>query len=372
VLNFFGKENLKKLSPTKLGLTIGFSFLFLIFFFFFPYPQTISGEAEIEPLASYTLTAPQPGVLEEKIVMGGQENRSSTQLMALFGTDFASVSIRSRVKVGDMVAKAETVAYLSSNQYENELKSNQAAYNQAKSQLELLRKGAKPEELERLREAARRLKVEFEQKDREFERAQKLFDRKAISQDEFQKFESEKNKAEAAWKEANQAYAGVASGARPEEIEQAKSELTKLEGTIRYLKEQLAKQAVVSPFQGRVALVNAPQALLRIIRLDSVRVLTKVSEGDLDLVKADAPIELRLRSFPNKTYAGNVQQVSNEAEEMRSQSVFKVAGVLANPDGRLKAGMSGKLKIHAGKKSLFKILGRSVVRFFKVEFWNWW
>ncbi len=372
VYKFFGKENLKKLSPTKLGLTLGFSLLFLIFIFFFPYPQTISGEAEIEPLASYTLSAPQPGVLEEKIVMGGQEDKSSTELTALFGTDFASVSISSRVKVGDMVAAQETVAHLVSNQYENELKSNQAAYDQAKAKLDLLKKGARPEELERLKEGERRLKVEFEQKKREFDRSQQLFNRKAISQEEFQKFESEKNKAEAAWKEANQAHASIASGARPEEIQQARSEMTKLDGTIRYLKEQLAKQSVVSPFPGRVTLVNSPQALLRIIRLDSVRVLTKVSEGDLDLVKTEAPIELRLRSFPNKTYAGNVQQVSSEAEEMHSQSLFKVAGVLANSDGRLKAGMSGKVKIHAGKKPLFKILGRSVVRFFKVEFWNWW
>ena len=372
IFNFFGKENLKKLAPVKLGLTLGLSFFFLVFFFFFPYPQTISGEAEIEPLASYTITTPQPGILEEKLIIGGQENRNSIQLMALFGTEFASVGIRSRVNVGDMVAAAETVAYLASNQYENEMKSNQAAYSQAKSKLELLRKGAKPEELERLREAARRLKVDFEQKEREFERAQKLFDRKAISQEEFQKFESEKNKAEAAWKEADRAFDVVKSGARPEELEQARAEMAILEGKIRYLKEQLARQAVVSPIPGRVTLVNAAQALLRIIRLDSVRVLTKVSEGDLDLVKADAPIELRLRSFPNKTYTGNVQQVSNEAEELRSQSYFKVAGVLTNSDGRLKAGMSGKLKIQAGKKSLFKILGRSVVRFFKVEFWNWW
>ena len=369
---FFGKENLKKLSRTKLGITIGGGLLFLLFFLFFPYPQTVSGEAEIEPLASYTLSAPQPGVLEEKIVMGGQEDKSSTELTALFGTDFASVSISSRVKVGDMVAAQETVAHLVSNQYENELKSNQAAYDQAKAKLDLLRKGAKPEELERLREAEKRLKVEYEQKKREFDRSQQLFDRKAISQEEFQKFESEKNKAEAAWKEAGQAYAVVASGARPEEIRQAQAEMARLEGTIRYLKEQLAKQAVVSPFPGRVTLVNSPQAMLRIIRLDSVRVLTKVSETDLDLVKPDAPIQLRLRSFPNQSYSGHVQQVSNEAEEMRSQSFFKVAGVLANSDGRLKAGMSGKLKIHAGKKSLFKILGRSVVRFFKVEFWNWW
>jgi multidrug resistance efflux pump len=264
------------------------------------------------------------------------------------------------------------VAHLVSNQYENELKSNQAAYDQAKAKLDLLKKGAKPEELERLKEAEKRLKVEYEQKKREFDRSQQLFDRKAISQEELQKFESEKNKAEAAWKEAGQAYASIASGARPEEIRQAQAEMSKLEGTIRYLKEQLAKQAVVSPFPGRVTLVNSPQALLRVIRLDSVRVLTKVSETDLDLVKPDAPIQLRLRSFPNQSYSGHVQQVSNEAEEMRSRSFFKVAGVLANSDGRLKAGMSGKLKIHAGKKSLFKILGRSVVRFFKVEFWNWW
>ncbi len=372
VLVFFGKENVKKLSPTKLGVTIGLGLLFLIFFFFFPYPQTISGEAEIEPLASYTLSTPQPGVLEEKIVMGGQEDKSSTELTALFGTDFASVSISSRVKVGNMVAAQETVAHLVSNQYENELKSNQAAYDQARAKLELLKKGAKPEELERLREAEKRLKVDFEQKKREFERSQKLFDRNAISQEEFQKFESEKNKAEAAWKEADRAFDVVKSGARPEELQQARAEMAKLEGTICYLKKQISKQAVVSPFPGRVTLVNSPQALLRIIRLDSVRVLTRVSESDLDLVRPDAPIALRLRSFPNRSYTGTVQQISSEAEESRSQSLFKVAGVLANSDGRLKAGMSGKLKIHAGKKSLFKILGRSVVRFFKVEFWNWW
>lgn len=371
-LNFIEKENLKKLSPAKLSITLGALLLFLIFFFFFPYPQTISGDAEIEPLASYTVSIPQTGILEEKLVVSGDENRNSTQLMSLFGTDFASVGIQSKVKVGDVVAAAETVAYLSSNQYINDLKSSQAAYDQAKSKLELLRKGAKPEELEKLKEGTRRLKLDLEQKERDLERAQKLFDKKAISQEEFQKVESERNKAEAAWKEADRAYASVASGARPEEIDDAKAELTKLEGKIRYLEAQMARQVIVSPIPGRVTVVGAPQVLLRVIRLDSVRVLTKVSEANLDLVREGLPLELRLRSFPNQAYAGAVQQVASEAEEMRSQSLFKVAGVLANSDGRLRAGMSGKLKIKAGKKSLFKILGRSVVRFFKVEFWNWW
>lgn len=371
-LNFIEKENLKKLSPVKFGVTLGLGVLFLIFFFFFPYPQTISGEAEIEPLASYTVSAPQSGILEEKLVMGGDESKNSTQLMSLFGTDFASVGIQSKVKVGDMVTAAETVAYLSSNQYINQLKSNQAAYGQAKAKLELLRKGAKPEELERMREATRRLKLDLEQKERDLERAQKLFDKKAISQEEYQKTKSERDKAEAAWREADRAYASLASGARPEEIEQAKAELSKLEGSIRYLEAQMARQVIVSPIPGRVTVVGSPQALLRIIRLDTVRVLTKVSEADLDLVKPEAPLELRLRSFANKTYAGAVQQIASEAEEMHSQSFFKVTGVLANFDGRLKAGMSGKLKIKAGKKPLFRILGRSVVRFLKVEFWNWW
>lgn len=374
VLNFFGKENVKKLSPWRFGITVGLAALFLAFMFFFPYPHTVSGEAEIEPLAAYTISNPETGVarLEEKLVVGGEEHRNSTQLMSVLENRLPSIEIHPKVKVGDLVAVAETVAYLVSSNFLSELNATRAAYAQAKAKLALLRAGAKPEELERLKAAAQRLKFDYEQKSRDWELAQKLFEKKAVSREEYRKADLEKGKAEAAWREAEQAYASLASGARKEELAEARAEVAELEARTRHLELQADQQAVVSPTSGRVTVVSSPPTLLRIVRLDTVRVVTKVPETELDLFHEGSPLELRLWGLPTHPYTGVVQRIYSESGERKSKSLYKVTGVLANSDGRLRSGMTGKLKIKAGKRAPIKILGRSVVRFFKVEFWNWW
>lgn len=379
-LAFAEKENLKKLSSTKSWVTLGLAVLFLLFLFFFPYPYTISGEAQVQPLAVYSLTMPPTGVrlIEEKLAVGEEENRSSLQLVSLLQNDLPSIGIKPKVKVGDYVAAAETVAYLASNLLLSELKSNQAALEQAQATLALLKAGAKPEELARLKEAARGAQLDFEKKDREFVRSQKLLSSGAISQEEFKDIKSERDKAEAAWHEAEKTYESAASGARREELQQARADISRLSARIRYLETQVAQQAVVSPIPGRVTMVAAPPTLVRIIRLDSMRIITEVPEADLELVQAGAPLELRLWGFPTKSYLGVVRRVDNEADEIspregaQPKRFFKVTGVLVNSDGRLKGGLSGKVKIKVGRWSPVRIMGRPLVRFFKVEFWNWW
>jgi len=374
IYSFFGKENLKKLSRRKFGITVGLAVLFLAFMFFFPYPHTVSGEAEIEPLAAYTISNPETGVarLEEKLVVGGEEHRNSTQLMSVLENRLPSIEIHPKVKVGDLVAVAETVAYWVSSNFLSELNATRAAYAQAKAKLALLRAGAKPEELERLKAAARRLKFDYEQKSRDWELAQKLFEKKAVSREEYRKADTEEDKAEASWREAEHAYASLASGARKEELAEARAEVAQLEERIRYLELQANQQAVISPTSGRVTVVSSPPTILRIVRLDTVRVVTKVPETELDLFHEGSPLELRLWGLPTHPYTGVVQRIYSESGERKSKSLYKVTGVLANSDGRLRSGMTGKLKIKAGKRAPIKILGRSIVRFFKVEFWNWW
>jgi hypothetical protein len=54
-----------------------------------------------------------------------------------------------------------------------------------------------------------------------------------------------------------------------------------------------------------------------------------------------------------------------------SERIVIVQGQLENPDGSLKAGMTGVGKIQCGERMIFEILSRRMIRWLRTEFWEY-
>ena len=100
-----------------------------------------------------------------------------------------------------------------------------------------------------------------------------------------------------------------------------------------------------------------------------------VSDQYLDYIQPEAEIKLKLRSFPDRLFKGQVSHISFSALEQtenNSPAQFAIYALVDNNDGLLKDGMSGYAKVSCGKTSLAGLIFERVKSFIRVEFWSWW
>jgi RND family efflux transporter MFP subunit len=100
-----------------------------------------------------------------------------------------------------------------------------------------------------------------------------------------------------------------------------------------------------------------------------VTVETAVPEEDSSLVRAGQPVDLKLNSYPTRTFYGTVARVGARIREDGKER-FVIAEVDAdNPGGLLKTGMLGKAKIRAGSRKLITLLLRRPARWLYAKLW---
>jgi hypothetical protein len=100
-----------------------------------------------------------------------------------------------------------------------------------------------------------------------------------------------------------------------------------------------------------------------------------VSEKEIAEVHIGQRVVLKARAYPLEKFEARVIAIAPaaiEPEDMRGERMVRVRTELENPDLLLKPEMSGRAKIYCGERRLLDIVGRRVVRFFKVDFWSWW
>jgi putative peptide zinc metalloprotease protein len=111
---------------------------------------------------------------------------------------------------------------------------------------------------------------------------------------------------------------------------------------------------------------------LSIANLDSMWVLMKVSEKDWDALKEGQNVKLKVKSYPFSSFWGKVFKISQKAEKDQAKNVFRVTCKIENENLLLKPGMSGYAKIYCGKRNILNLLTRRIVSYLRVEVWSWW
>ena len=167
-------------------------------------------------------------------------------------------------------------------------------------------------------------------------------------------------------------------------------------------REQLAKQsrelrseagslALASPIAGTVLTphlgdrlgeyVQAGSELAEVADLQQMRARVYVSDHDMYKLHLGAPVHLDVEGFPKlwTSQALSVTPVSSEIDPRIAQTAkykglntmnfYVVELLIANPEGRLKPGMTGMARVYGQRRSLVSHLSREVARFFGRKVW---
>ncbi|MDP3024407.1 MAG: efflux RND transporter periplasmic adaptor subunit [candidate division Zixibacteria bacterium] len=364
------KEGLMK--PKKIFIYGGVIILILILLFIVKLDLKISQECEFAAMERYSIVnSPSAGFIEEQLYQEDKEEKRQMNVLRLISSTYGIANLEPMVKEGQRVKKGQVIVRVFSNQYINELEENEAAIRKEKANLELLEKGARPEEIAQAKEQVRKAEAKLESNENELKRLKELFSRNLISKEELEKKESEHTVLAAELGIAQNNLKILLRGAKKEEIDMSRAEISRLEAKAKFYKDQIASSDFKSPISGIVTSVQPEGNLLSIANYDTIRVLMPVSEKDLDVIKSGQKVKAKVRSFSWKTFYGVVTRIAYQAEQHKSRQVFLVTSRIDNSELLLKPGMTGQAKIYCGKRSIAYLLLRRIISWIRVEVWSW-
>jgi putative peptide zinc metalloprotease protein len=362
------KSLLKK--PIRLAVYLGIIAVVLILVLAVPFPHRVSGEVTVQPLAVFTLTLNEFGMLESLLHRGGDTPESKASLIQLTSNDMAVLDILPLVEDGQEVTANDTLAILTSSQVTHEIAAGQAELERLQGELALLKAPPKKEQIAEAEAEVRAAKASYDRMQREFERSQELAEKNLIADEELEEARSAVEIARAELANKESALELLSSPPRPEEEEVLKHQIEKQESRIAFLKRQAEAQLIVAPFSGVVSTKHEGEIILTLADNQNVELLVPVSDFEIADVNVGQTVRVKVRSFPHLTFFGKVVRIPKSTNE--ESACFPVSVVLKNEGDLLNRGMTGYAKIDVGNASLLRLAYRKLLSNLRVEFWSWW
>jgi membrane fusion protein YbhG len=262
-----------------------------------------------------------------------------------------------------------------------EIAEARAAAAQAKADYELRKNGYRKEDIDSAQDDLERAKADEIRAHLDFQRYDALAQKDLVSK-------QQRDTAEANWKMAlaqremaQHKYDEMQRGYRPEEIasaqaryQQAQANLEKVErgnrrediqaakATYAYEQARFRERQVTAPSAATVEVLdvrpgdliapNTPVATL--LEKDQTYVRIYIPETEFGRIKLGQKAEIRVDSFPNTVFDGQVEQINQQAEflprnvQTREERVHQVFGVkirINDRSGRVLPGMAADVKL---------------------------
>lgn len=271
------------------------------------------------------------------------------------------------VDEGYRVERGQVLATLDQAEFEKRVEEAQARVNSVReslAQLETLleiHRTILPEDVIRARAAKANAENVFADARKNKERYDKLFEQKVVAEKEWDALTLAYNTAQARLTEAEAALRQAESNlqkieATKKEIEATRAQLEAARANRELAEIQLAHTVLRAPFGGIITsrnvepgeVITPSREVFTLADLSTVDLKIFVDETEIGTVKPGQDVEVRVDTFPNKTYRGNVAYISPVGEftpkiiqthKERVKLVYLVKVTIPNPDLDLKSGM---------------------------------
>lgn len=266
------------------------------------------------------------------------------------------------LKAGDTVKAGQIVAKLDRTDLAAQLLRDEAALARAVAQLADLEQGPRSQERREIVANLDAARSVYQKAKIDYERYQKLLQQGAVSQQQLDTAKSSLDVAESSMATWQQRLSLSDEGSRPQQIEAQRLEVARSKAVVDASKAILRDTVIVSPANGLVLTknfengeyINPGSALVTIGDMTDAWVKVYVSSTQLGLLKIGQQVDVRVDSFPEKVFPGQIKEISQTAEFTPRQSitqreranlVFAVKVKVENESGVLKPGMPADVVI---------------------------
>jgi multidrug resistance efflux pump len=258
-------------------------------------------EPPVEPATSpYARTLAGSGIVEAET-----ENIS-------IGTHLPGVVAQVNVKVGQRVAPGTILFRIDDRQLRAEEKLRAANLAAAEAQLNKLIAMPREEELPPSEAKVREARANLETWTDQYERAQKLYERRAIGEEEMVRVRLSRNAAQEQLDRVKAELALLRAGAWERDKDVARANVAQMQAQLAMTRTELDRLAVRAPVAGQVLQVNvrpgefvaapASQPPIVLGDIDRLHVRVDIDENDIHRFRSDAKAEARLRGDPRQKF----------------------------------------------------------------------
>jgi multidrug resistance efflux pump len=286
---------------------------------------------------------------------------------------------------GDTIKKGERIASLTDRDYLADLRKVKAELDEKQARLNLLKAGARPEEIQLAKTTAAKAEERINYARTHLEMDEALVKDQLISKREFEDTKELVSVRVKEFQEAQDRLKLLEAGSRTEEIEAVAAEISRLNAAQRYLEDQLQLLNVNSPIDGIITTHKLKEKIGRNVKkgdlvaevheINTVTAEIAIPEKEFADVKLGQKLVLKARAYPQSSFAGTVRSIApimTAPEDARAERTIMVITQLDNAEHLLKPEMTGNAKIYCGEQRLLDLVTRRLVRFIRVEFWSWW
>jgi HlyD family secretion protein len=266
---------------------------------------------------------------------------------------------------GDKLPAGAVLAQLDKQPFINELALQTAAIAQAEANLEKLKAGSRPEEIEQARATVAAKQAALENAKGVYQRQQELEKRDYASRQVFENAAAILHQSEAELKSAQEAEKLAVQGPRIEDIAAAQAALEAARAQRQIAETSLADAELKAPEDGIIltravepgAIVAAGTTVYTLSLQNPVWVRAYVSEPRLGMLHPGMAVEVLTDTRPGQPYSGQVGFISPVAEftpksvetpELRADLVYRFRVLVKNADPALRQGMPVTVRIPEG------------------------
>ncbi len=163
------------------------------------------------------------------------------------------------------------------------------------------------------------------------------------------------------YKQAQAKVKLLQAGTRKEEIQEMKARLDETNVSIEQTDLQIQEGLIRASVDGVIDLINVNigdivtpnKPVIRLLDPEQIFVRIFVPEPKLGYLKIGQPVNIRIDTFPEKSFPGYIKQIAGKGEflprnvqtrEQREYQVFAIKVGIKNKDGLLKPGMTAEIK----------------------------
>jgi HlyD family secretion protein len=194
-----------------------------------------------------------------------------------------------------------------------------------------------------------RSQADLEQKRLEYQRSEQLFQRKVLTEIEF-------NTAKYA---LAMAQATVKSAQVTRDRARQNLSYTQIYAPI----DGIVVERTVELGQTVVASMQTPQLFLIANDLSQMQILASVDESDIGAIVDGQNVRFSVQAYPNENFEGQVKQVRLQSKTTENVVNYTVVVRVANASGKLKPGMTATLEFLTGTATDALLVPNSALRF---------
>jgi HlyD family secretion protein len=252
---------------------------------------------------------------------------------------------------GDKVLKGQSLAEVSTRTILLEVRQAEAAVASAESQLEKAERGSRPEEIRIAEAGLDEARAGLREADNNFQRIERLFQSKSISQSEYDAAKRNVDMARARMESAGHQLELVRQGPRAEDRDAARAALEQAKAALALANERLRKSRLLAPHDGMAAfreveegeLITPGTPVTQVVELDPLRVRVAVSENHIRFLEKGQALAVKLDAIPQETFTGVLCFLSPAADPFTRSYAMELT--IQKPDPRMADGMSARVEI---------------------------